>query len=371
MVQSKSQCAYNPSYPATSPYVTAVGATYASSWATPGEGEIVCQANKHDAVITSGGGFSALFEAPSYQKSAVSSYFSNVATQPEAGYAKGGRGYPDVALSGFGYEVVIGDSLYTVCGTSCSSPSVAAMVSLINAVRLEAGASSVGFLNPAIYRAGATANGSPFNDVTSGENQCTANAAVCCSQGFYASKGWDPTTGFGSVDFTKLKSVLTADLDSAAVAAAEKRISSKRSGVQQVEAAPTALASSSALASSTAALEAQVKAMGESTTALTAKLNAIGSGAATTATAPAVAAEATVGATPPPPTSGVYFSSGTSMTLALVVAFMAGGIFGASALGCVRRRQAAAMTAATRPLFSVPVDVEKSYESYTALHGGR
>ena len=261
--------------------------------------------------------------------------------------------------------MVIGDSLYTVCGTSCSSPSVAAMVSLINAVRLEAGGSSVGFLNPALYKAGAAANGYPFNDVTSGENQCTANAAVCCSQGFHAAKGWDPTTGFGSVDFAKLKAVLTADLNAATVAAAEKRIAAKRSGAPAIEAAPTALASS------TAALEAQVKAMGESTSALTAKLNAIGSGAATTVATPAVAAAAAVGAATPAPSSGVYFSSGTSMVLALTVAFMAGGLFGASALGCVRRRQAAALTAATRPLFSVPVDVEKSYESYTALHGGR
>ena len=198
MVQSKSQCAYNPSYPATSPYVTAVGATYASSWATPGEGEIVCQANKHDAVITSGGGFSALFDAPSYQKGAVSSYFSNVATQPEAGYAKGGRGYPDVALSGFGYEVVIGDSLYTVCGTSCSSPSVAAMVSLINDELAAAGKPAVGFMNPLIY-----ANPAAFTDVTVGSDKVGRGGAPLAA-GFNCSAGWDPVTGVGSPVYPKL-----------------------------------------------------------------------------------------------------------------------------------------------------------------------
>merc|ERR1719253_1066494 len=77
---SASQCAYNPSYPATSPYVTAVGATYAASWETPGQGEIVCQANVDNAQITSGGGFSTIFKAPSYQTSAVEGYFQNVAT---------------------------------------------------------------------------------------------------------------------------------------------------------------------------------------------------------------------------------------------------------------------------------------------------
>ena len=42
-------------------------------------------------------------------------------------YAKGGRGYPDVALAGYGYEVIIGGAMYSVSGTSCSSPAVAAM----------------------------------------------------------------------------------------------------------------------------------------------------------------------------------------------------------------------------------------------------
>ena len=68
----------------------------------------MCQSNVDDAIITSGGGFSATFSAPNYTTSAIASYFDNVATQPASGYAKGGRGYPDVALSGFGYEVCCG-----------------------------------------------------------------------------------------------------------------------------------------------------------------------------------------------------------------------------------------------------------------------
>lgn len=219
MVSSQSQCAYNPSYPATSPYVTAVGATYAPSWQTPGQGEIVCQSNVDNAIITSGGGFSAIFDRPSWQSAAVQGYFEKVSQQPKSGYATNGRGYPDVSLSGFGYQVVIGGSVNVLCGTSCSAPSVAGMVSLVNSVRIEAGGSPLGFLNPAIYQAGGI-----FNDVTSGENQCTARGQVCCSQGFYAAEGWDPTTGFGSVDFTKFKQAFTADLDPAKVQAAEERL---------------------------------------------------------------------------------------------------------------------------------------------------
>lgn len=148
-----------------------------------------------------------------------------MATQPASGYAASGRAYPDVALSGFGYEVVIGESLYTVCGTSCSSPSVAAMASLVNAIRVEAGGSSLGFLNPALYKAAEASN--VFNDVTQGENQCTAHGAVCCEQGFYAARGWDPTTGFGSVDYKNFKSHFTSDLDKAAVTAAEARLEAR------------------------------------------------------------------------------------------------------------------------------------------------
>jgi tripeptidyl-peptidase-1 len=222
LATTPSLCSYSPSYPASSPYVTAVGATYATSWDTPGKGEIVQQSNVDDAVITSGGGFSTAFAAPAYQKQAVADYFASVQTPPAKGYAASGRGYPDVSLSGFGYEVVIGEAIYIVCGTSASAPSVAAMASLVNAIRVEAGASTLGFLNPALYAAG-TSSG-VFNDVTEGENQCTANGAVCCKEGFYAAKGWDPATGFGSVDYAAFKAQMVHDLDGAAVRAAEARL---------------------------------------------------------------------------------------------------------------------------------------------------
>ena len=105
--ESKAECGYVPSFPATSPYVTAVGATYASSWDTPGVGEVVCQSNVDDAIITSGGGFSTQFTAPSYQTDTISTYFDTVETQPVSGYSTTGRGYPDLALSGFGVSVCV------------------------------------------------------------------------------------------------------------------------------------------------------------------------------------------------------------------------------------------------------------------------
>jgi hypothetical protein len=55
-------------------------------------------------------------------------------------------------------------------GTSASSPVVAGMVSLVNAQRIEAGKPPLGFLNPAIYQAGASTD--IFTDVTEGQNNC-------------------------------------------------------------------------------------------------------------------------------------------------------------------------------------------------------
>jgi len=190
----KSACGYSPSYPATSRYVTAVGATQG---AESGSTETACMSD-NDGVITTGGGFSTIFDAPTWQTAAIKKYFSVVSTQPTSGYATSGRGYPDISLTGLNYEVVVGGETYAVSGTSASSPSVAAMVSLVNAARLAAGKSSLGFLNPSIYT-----YGTDFaNDITDGENNCTAGT-VCCDEGFYAATGWDPLTGFGSVDFQK------------------------------------------------------------------------------------------------------------------------------------------------------------------------
>lgn len=194
-------CGYTPSFPATSPYVTAVGATQGGVNGGP---EIACS-EVTGGQITSGGGFSTNFDAPSWQKDAISGYFSAVSTQPASGYATGGRGYPDVAMNGFDYEVVIAGSVMGVSGTSCSSPVVSGLASLVNGQLAAEGKPSIGFINPTIYAAGS----SSFNDITSGDNKGTASTVVC-SQGFYAAKGWDPVTGMGSVDYEKFKSLFVS-----------------------------------------------------------------------------------------------------------------------------------------------------------------
>jgi len=70
---------YFPSFPATSPYVTAVGATQGPE---SGDPEISCQ-SQLGGVITSGGGFSTYYPTPKWQVDAVSRYFDNLPTDQQ------------------------------------------------------------------------------------------------------------------------------------------------------------------------------------------------------------------------------------------------------------------------------------------------
>jgi hypothetical protein len=91
------------------------------------------------------------------------------------------------------------------------------MVSLVNSARLAKGWSSLGWINRELY-----ANFTHLNftmDVTSGNNLCAGGStnAVCCTQGFYTAKGWDPVTGFGAVDFSSFYDYFTTVHDYSSV----------------------------------------------------------------------------------------------------------------------------------------------------------
>jgi tripeptidyl-peptidase-1 len=200
---NKGACGFTPSFPATATNIVAVGATQGPESGGP---EIMCS-SKTGGVITSGGGFSTVFTQPSYQASAVSGYMSSgVKLPPSNMYNGAGRGYPDVAVLGYNYEVVIGGQVYGVSGTSCAAPVFAGMLNLVNNARIKAGKSSLGLVTPALYQI----SSSVYNDITQGENNCCAGTTdpVCCTYGFYAASGWDPTTGFGSVNVASLISAL-------------------------------------------------------------------------------------------------------------------------------------------------------------------
>uniref|UniRef100_A0A6B2L1F0 Peptidase S53 domain-containing protein n=1 Tax=Arcella intermedia TaxID=1963864 RepID=A0A6B2L1F0_9EUKA len=171
-----------PGYPATSPYVTAVGGTTLEGWLETGK-EIVNG--------LSGGGFSDYFVRPSYQDSAVKGYLSKMSSQlpPANLWNNTGRGFPDLAALSSNYVVVVNFvPLPGVAGTSCASPAISGIIGLLNDSRLLAGKSSLGFLNPLLYKL-AVEQPQVFFDIVDGSNP------GCGTDGFSATQGWDPATG--------------------------------------------------------------------------------------------------------------------------------------------------------------------------------
>ena len=183
--QSQPCITFVPTFPAGSPWVTAVGATES-------QGPEVC-------ARFSSGGFSNYWARPAYQDEAVSAYFKNAQNLPDQSrYNNSGNGFPDVAAQGVGFAVRCGGFWNEgVAGTSCSSPTFTGILSLVNEERLKAGKSSLGFLNPLIYKT--LGPSGVFNDITDGSNP------GCGTDGFYAASGWDPVTGWGTPDFQKIE----------------------------------------------------------------------------------------------------------------------------------------------------------------------
>jgi subtilase family serine protease len=199
-------------FPTSSPYVTSVGATVFKTTDGKSISAEHAASIKDGAIITTGGGFSAMAPTPDYQKEDIKQYIAGSTPKPPAAsYNSTGRGYPDITLNGHNYQVFYpakDDTADCPCtqggvdGTSASSPAVAGMVSLINGHLLAAGKGPVGFLNPLLYKAHAE-DPSIFNDITVGDNSCTRD--YCMIHGYTAGKGWDPVAGLGSINYAKLK----------------------------------------------------------------------------------------------------------------------------------------------------------------------
>lgn len=170
-------------FPASSPWVTAVGGTHlTASLPTVGGGTTPVAAilsevvwNDGDQGGASGGGYSAVFPTPAWQSS------STVA----------GRGVPDVAADASpesGYVTRVDGTTPVIGGTSASAPLWAGLIALIN----QSIGRNVGFLNPVLY-----ANPSACRTITQGNNGA-----------FEAGPGWSATCGLGSPNGAKLLEVL-------------------------------------------------------------------------------------------------------------------------------------------------------------------
>jgi tripeptidyl-peptidase-1 len=202
------------------------------STATAGGAEIPSSGgNAYGNQVTSGGGFSCLFAAESYQTSQIatyqdtSGYFAGTSEGAAAGdsstcafssttsttFNAAGRGYPDVVALGWQYEITLGgDALPGIAGTSAASPVVAGMFTIINGLRLAAGKPPVGFINTALYSSSAPSD--IFNKLAPGSddqstNACTTSGSGCCTMGFASagsSGAWDAYRGLGSLNFPAL-----------------------------------------------------------------------------------------------------------------------------------------------------------------------
>ncbi|KAH9165958.1 peptidase S8/S53 domain-containing protein [Lactarius sanguifluus] len=191
---------FSPLFPATCPYVTAVGGT------TSFMPEV--------AASLSGGGFSEYFLRPAYQQQAVPTFLNDLGGQYSGlyKYRRAGNDNPIIlqrTRDNRERNRLLNASASVLPLSSLCRPSpgvtltakvqiVAGIISLLNDYRLSQGKHPLGFLNPWLYDGGL----SGFNDIVSGSNP------GCNTNGFSAIVGWDPVTGLGTPDFEQLMYIL-------------------------------------------------------------------------------------------------------------------------------------------------------------------
>jgi subtilase family serine protease len=195
--------AFQPQFPSSSPYATSVGGTVQR----PNGQEAVATSQGAAARITSGGGFSNVFPAPSYQKTVVAQYLGFFNNVPQSKFQASNRAFPDIAGMAHNYVCLLDGAYIPIDGTSASTPLLASIITLINDRLLTLGKPPIGFFNPLLYQLYAQ-KPSILRDVTSGNNGCTASAS-CCVNGFNAAVGWDPATGLGTPNFPSLYAMIT------------------------------------------------------------------------------------------------------------------------------------------------------------------
>jgi len=185
---------FRPNGPASSPWVTAVGGTApGSSWPNPG-------ADAEKGIGLGSGGFSNYWPMPDWQTDAVAKYLTQrgVPSASDRGFNTSGRAFPDISAQATDFYVYAGVPEPGVAGTSCASPTAAGVFVLLNDLRLEAGQSPLGFLNPLIYR-----HAEAFNDITTGASRSSCGV-------WPAKTGWDAATGVGTPNYASLAKVVVA-----------------------------------------------------------------------------------------------------------------------------------------------------------------
>ena len=193
-------------YPASSPWVTGVGGT---NLELDSANRITHQVVWNDTSLqpgaAGGGGSSALFDRPSYQKGTVK---------------HNARAVPDVSMLA---DIVPGYAVYcsatgdcvtnatpnpwqTVGGTSAATPLLAGGLALVDQQLGRNGRPDLGLVNPLLYQLGHNAKlrGAVFSDVLQFGNdvgpfiRATHTPLGCCTAG----SGYDRASGWGSVNLS-------------------------------------------------------------------------------------------------------------------------------------------------------------------------
>ncbi|KAF7293014.1 Family S53 protease-like protein [Mycena indigotica] len=181
---------FKPTAPSNCPWVTSVGGS-----------QIILENFTKDNMSEIGasfssGGFSNHFKTPRYQRRDVEQYIANLNGTYDGLYNPSGRGFPDVSAQSVNFEIIVNDQAYLVSGTSAAVPVFASVISFLNDELITAGRRPLGFLNPFLY---SPIGRAALNDITVGRNP------GCGTSGFSAGTGWDPVTGLGSPNYTRLR----------------------------------------------------------------------------------------------------------------------------------------------------------------------
>ena len=190
------------SSPASDPLVTGVGGTLLDADHLTGVYHSETTWNEPQFEAGTGGGFSAVYGTPAFQKQ----------------LHLPSRGVPDVAYnaginsgvltvwstSGLGANLV-----FRFGGTSAGSPQWAGLVALAAQLRH----ARVGYLNPQVYALSLVkpVYAALFHDITTGDNSFVGtddNGNPVSIPGFPAAPGWDPATGLGTPKANTLVPVL-------------------------------------------------------------------------------------------------------------------------------------------------------------------
>jgi kumamolisin len=190
------------SFPASSPWVTAVGGT---NFELSAANQITGQEVWNDTPIelgAGGGGISQLFSRPSYQKAVVS--FNHRAVPDVAMLADVAPGYVIYCSATDCVNRRNPDRWLSVGGTSAATPLLAGGIALTDEDLIRNGRQNLGLANPLLYALGTSAQaGQVFDDVTVGSNDIGAflsgsfgQPLGCCT----ATPGYDDASGLGSVN---------------------------------------------------------------------------------------------------------------------------------------------------------------------------